>query len=217
VKAVLKLEFAEAFRPWLDLRGLVRAAQGTDTGELQGPPIVIARPEKGQRMVLNVRAIAIEQEAPAGTALQTKPALDALEALSATLPFPDVVVFRVDFLAIDAYELPFHELVAKVKQTLLCSNPFAATATDVSVAMDEQMDAESVRHLQVGPMLPAQMNEQYLMMPREDLPAQFLFVSAARTVRRRTAFSIQELRAEVTEFDDWAAKAAAGVCEIVRA
>jgi hypothetical protein len=217
VKVVLRLEFVEAFRPWLDLRNLIRAGQGTDAGELQGPPIVIAKQEQARRVVLNVRGVVVEQEARAGSDLQPKLALDQLSTLSDPFPFPDVALLRVDLLAIDPYELPFHELVAKVKQAMLCGNPLTAASTDLSVVMDEQIDADTTRHLQIGPMLPAQLNEQFLMIPRTDLPQQFLFVSTALTVRRRMAFSIEALRAVVAEFEETAAATAAGVSEIVRA
>jgi hypothetical protein len=217
VKAVLKVDFAEALRPWLDLRELIRAGEASEKPELQGPPIVVSRVEQKQRIVLQVRAVSVEQEADPGAEPDTKRMIDSFRRLGAVLPMPPVASARVEYLALDPYDLPFHELVARVKETLLCVNSLAATATDVSVVTDEQVDEETIRHVQVGPMLPAQLNQQFLVFRREDVPAQFLYVSAARTVTHRTDFSVEALEAQVAECDGWAAATAAEVSAIVRA
>ena len=57
VKSLLRLEFAEAFRPWLDLRGILRASSGNPTAEIQGQPITVDLAEQHRRVVIEVRAL----------------------------------------------------------------------------------------------------------------------------------------------------------------
>lgn len=218
VKSAGKVDFSEALRPWLDLRALFRAAEGpSSSAELQGTPIQIDKAEQRQRIVLQVRSLVVQQEIAPRLTPSVSHVLGTLETLASAIPvLPDMASLRLDVIAIDPYELPFHELAARVKETLTVPHSFMASATDVSVAFDCQLDNEHVRHMQIGPMMPAQLNEQFLAFRRENLPEQFLFVSLGTTIARRQPFELASLKDETEEFEAWAEATATEIAAMVR-
>lgn len=216
VKAFVRIEFAEALRPWLDIRALLRAGQGSDSGEVQGEAVIINKPDRHQRISLLVRALSVEQETGPGSELTVEPALETIRMMSAAFPFPDVASVKIEFLAIDPYELPFHELAAQVKRTMLSASPLFAGVTDISVVTDETTGEGIMNHWQIGPMRPAQLNQQYLAFARTDMPEQFLFISVSREEQCRTPLDMGALREEVAACDHWAASVAESIAAAVR-
>lgn len=217
VKTAGKVDFTDALRPWLDLRALIRASEGpASSAELQGTPIQIDKVEQRQRIVLQVRSLVVQQEALAGVTPSIADVLGTMEKLARAVPISDMASLRLDIFSIDPYELPFHELVARVKGKLTVPHPFFVGATDISVAVDCQLGDDLQRHIQIGPMMPAQLNQQFLAFRRDNLPEQFLFVSLGTTIVHSQPFALESLRDRTEEFEAWASETASEIAAVVR-
>ena len=203
VKAALRVDFSEAMHPWIEIRDTIRIAQGKADVELQGPPIVAVRADRHQRVTLQVRGLAVEQEGrDAGDGAFSR-IFETVQQIAAQTRLPSVAAVRFDQLTIDPFELPFAELVAHLKALLLVPHPLVNRATDVQVATDEQVDDQTMNHIQIGPMRPAQLNADILAIRREKLPDQFVFVMTGRTRRFPAPLSIEDLKTLADPFVQW--------------
>jgi hypothetical protein len=181
------LEFAEAFRPWLDLRGILRASSGNPTAEIQGQPITVDLAEQHRRVVIEVRALTFHQEGQLTLPLSVEAVLRAAAAIDQSLPLPTMNSLRLDALYIEPFPMPFHDLVARFKEVFARPNAISDTAVDVGMSFDYQ-DGDVRRHIQVGPMLPAQLRTEFLIWPREPIPLQFFFISLGYEIKREMPF-----------------------------
>ena len=55
VRTIIRLEFAEALRPWLEVRGLFRVASGDENSELKGETTYFENEENRQRIGFQMR------------------------------------------------------------------------------------------------------------------------------------------------------------------
>jgi len=216
VKAAANFGFVEALKPWLDLRTLIRWAQGNDEGEIQGQGIVSVNRDQRQRVSLQVRAFAVEQEALPGSQASFGPLVEKVRA------FPDMSLlgaltqFRLDAHFIFPLELPFHEVNARIKGAYLAETDLASAATDIQIVFDVAVDDTTTHHHQIGPMTPAQLNGQLLAFPREGLPDQFLFVAVGRTETGPTDFDMHRVAAAADAFADLATEKAAQIAASIQ-
>lgn len=216
VKSVVRLDFVEASRPWLDLRSLFRAAQGKESAEVQSQPLVFLRPADRQRVYLQMRALIVECEQDGPTLASLLSAASTLRELEAAVPFPDATTVRLEVHHIDAFELPIHELTARIKDHFIKPNPFLPTATDLQIVFDEALPDGLTNHLQIGPMAPTQLNGQILAFPRQNLPDQFLFLGLAQIHAIHGKISFETLEAMAARFVEWADPTSTNVAAFLR-
>lgn len=210
-KLVLRLNFKESLRPWLELRALLRAAEAAETTEIQGQTLVTVRQAARERIITQVRAVTVEEEREGFEAVGTR-----LEAMNAVSPFPEIASLRMDVAAIEPYDLPFHELVSLIRARFWAPNALTEGATDLQLVFDEQTSDTVTEHVQVGPMGAGQLNDQLLVFRREDLPPQFLYVNIGRTVTGPFSYSADVLRGAHEGFLTWAEARAASISEQLR-
>jgi hypothetical protein len=166
---------------------------GQPTAEIQGQPLVVTRDQEKMRFVLQVRALIVELEGPTPLRDITPALIRILGEIHQASPIPETDFARLDLLFIEPYALPLHELVLKVKTTYFQPMELISSATDVGFSVDEQV-GDTIRHRQIGPMEPAQLNEQYLNFKRDDLPRAFLFLSMGHSSSAVRPFSREGYR-----------------------
>lgn len=202
IKTTLTLQFAEAFRPWVELRGLVRVAGGNPSVELEGPPVVMDVQNKKQRIILQFRAFALMQEGTSSLDESVAGALDMVTKLNSASTFPSMLQTRYESIFIEPYALPFHELVVLMKDQYLRSSQVIDPATDIGLIFD-QHEGDIVKHTQIGPMEAAQLRSRYLTWPRDGLPEQFTFASLGYEQNREVVFDsgyLQEFLGAATKW-----------------
>jgi hypothetical protein len=214
VKVGLSLTFAEALKPWLDLRSLVRI--GDPAAEVQGEPMIFASNERRRRIILQVRAFSTEQEVHQSVKALADGVSDAIKEFASTVEVPKVEAMRLDAIYIDPYELPFHELVDRQRSVFFSHHELVLTASDVMFALDWKVDDNRTDHLQLGPMVPDQLNAQFLVFKRDDLPAQFAFAGISRTFQNIRDWSADYAVGQLGEFKPAADERAASVFGAIR-
>jgi hypothetical protein len=193
VKTILYIQFATAISPFLGLRDLLRIASGNPTVELQGQPIIVDRQNLKERVVLAVRALTLEQEGDNPLEERLVRALEVLRLAQEVLPFPTINKVRYDSMSIEPYALPFHELVALMKNRFFRQGPIVEVATDVGMTFD-QHDGEVVKHTQFGPMESAQLRTTFLRWQPEKLPDCFAFLNLGYERNLEMQFNPQNLQ-----------------------
>ena len=201
IKTILKLQFAEAFRPWLEMRNLMRVVAENPSLELQGPPVVLDNERKRIRQVFQFRAYILEQEGKDPLDTVTR-GLDLITKANEASPFPAIDQARYESIFIEPYALPFHELVMLLKDRYLRPNPMVDSSTDIGLTFD-QHDGEVVKHIQLGPMQVGQLRAMFLVWPRDEVPDQFVFISAGYERNRQTVFDPSFMRGFLEEAIQW--------------
>jgi len=203
VKTTLRLQFTSATQPWLKIRDMLRVAGGDPQKELHASPLLLDQPEKRQRVMLSDNGIAVELErlglSDQGTAATLELIMDMHEASE----FPPVAQVSHTGLFIRPYPLPFHELLSLIKERCLKNNSLLEAATDIGLLFDEQ-EGETKKSVQMGPMKPDQLQSQYLIWPRENIPDVFLFVALTFARAKEEPFtreSIEELLRSAREWE----------------
>jgi hypothetical protein len=202
LKSTFRIEFTEAIRPWLDLRGIFRAFSGNPSLEIQGQPITVDRAEKHHRLILEVRGVTLHQEGRRSLRDSADEAVRTITAIDEVLPLPIISSVRFDALFIEGYPLPFHDLVARFKGTFIQPSPIGDPAVDIGLSLDYQ-DGDVVRHIQLGPMEPLQLKSTFLIWPSERLPDQFLFISLGYEHKREMRFDRQEVTDVLAVASQW--------------
>lgn len=202
VRTRLRLQFAEASRPWLELRSLMRVAADNPSLEMQGSPIVIDVKGKKERQVIQFRAFILEQEGVDSLDQSMARALDLLTKANEASAFPNTVQMRYDSMFIEPYALPFHELLSLLKDRYFRPSPVIDSSTDIGLVFD-QHEESVMKHTQVGPMEATQLCSQFLIWPVEKLPEQFLFINVGYEDNRRTAFNVDEVRKFLESASRW--------------
>lgn len=215
VKSIVRVDFAEASRPWLDLRALFRVAQGKETAEVQSQPLVFLREADRQRVFLQMKALIVECEREAPTLESLMSAISTVRDLEAAVPFADATLIRFEVYRIDAFELPLRELTARIKDHFIKPTPFLPAATDLQVVLEETDPDGMTSHLQIGPMEPEQLNGQVLAYARTGLPDQFLFLGLAQTHASHGKIDATALEEMASRFTMWAEKTSSDVAAFV--
>ena len=202
VKTTVRLGFAEALRPWLEVRQLFRVASGNENVELQGESTYVEREQEKQRFRFQTRALSFEQEGDltGETVIQT--ALEKFADFNSVSPLPTLERVRIDSLFIEPFELPFQELRSLIGQTYLQPNSLAEQATDIAVIL-EQEQGHVAKFMEVGPMEPKQLQETYLHWQKDSIPEQFVFIGLGYQWNVEMEFNIQELHDVLVEAQAW--------------
>lgn len=207
VKTIVYIQFAAAISPFLGLRDLLRVATGDPAVELQGQPIIVDRQNLKERIELHVRALTLEQEGDNPLEERLVRALEVLRLAQEVLPFPTINKVRHDSMFIEPYALPFHELVALMKNRFLRRGPIVESATDVGMLID-QHDGEVVKHTQIGPMESAQLRSIFLRWQPEKLPDCFAFLNLGYERNLEMEFDPQNLQQFFNAAIQWQASQA---------
>ncbi len=216
VKAGLSLGFVEALQPWLDLRSMLRWGQGNDQAEIQGQAFVSLNEPTRQRVIVQVKALSVEQETSERTAANFADAIAKVQAFPDHTFLGSLSLFRMDMQFIEPFELPFHELNTRVKEAFLLPIDLASHGTDVQVVIDEAVDESSTNHHQVGPMAASQLNTQLLAFPREGLPDPFVFIGLGRSTKGPIDFSLDWIERASSEFERWAVERSGEIAARIR-
>lgn len=193
LKSVLRLEFEEPARPWLELREILRVAGGEGQAEIQAAPIVIDRPSERTRVIIHIRAVAFEQDVPTSIESSVRSAIEVMTGLNEASEFPSISLLRHSAVFIEPYALPFHELVAFLKGRWLQPSDAVDAATDIALVFDK-LDETGKVHVQFGPMDAEQLRKEFLRWPPDDLPETFVFLSTAYEATDKVKFSSDLLK-----------------------
>lgn len=204
VKTTLRLQFTTVTEPWLKIRDMLRVAGGDPQKELHAAPLLLDQQEKRQRVMLADNGIAVELERLGLSDQGTAPTLDLVTDMNKASEFPPVAQVSHTSLFIRPYTLPFHELLSLIKERCLPNNSLVEAATDIGLLFDEQ-EGETKKSVQMGPMNPGQLQSQYLIWPRENIPDVFLFMALTFARAREEPFtrqSIEELLRSALEWEE---------------
>jgi hypothetical protein len=210
VKTVLRLDFSAASRPWLELRDIIRVAAGDEAGEIQASPVTIERPQQRQRVVVQVRAVTLEQEMPQSADYSLAQAIEMTTRLNEASEFPTLSRIRYDAVFIEPFSLPFHELLVNLKECFLRPSTVVESATDIGLVLDKH-ENDNVKHVSLGPMDAEQLRSQYLRWPSEGIPDTFVFLGLAYERKTEVPFGAQLLRDFLRTAADWQASEAAAI------
>lgn len=216
VKVSASLGFEEALRPWLELRSMIRWAQARDDGEIQGQAVVSLSEDARQRVTIQVRAFAVEQERRQESSPTMRQVVDKLAQFPELGALGTLATIRFDAQYIDPLDLPFHEVNTRIKDAFLAQHDLTTAATDVQLVLDEAVDESTTNHHQLGPMAPAQLNTQLLAFRRDDLPDQFIFLSLGRTLKGSQQYSVDRIAEQGSTFSEWAAVRAQKIVDRIR-
>ena len=202
VKTVIRLEFSEALRPWLEVRDLFRVASDDDKVELQGEATYAEREQIKQRVGFHVRALTFEQEGRATSDATQNNALRTFSDLNAVSHLPDIQRVRLDSAYIEPNDLPFAELRSLMRKAYLQPTPVSELATDIGVTLEKD-EGHIVKHVRLGPMEPNQLQESYLHYPNECIPQQFVFIGLGYQWKVEMEFNTQELSDVLDDARAW--------------
>lgn len=202
VRTVIRLEFAEALRPWLEVRGLFRVGSGDETAELKGETTHIENEEKMQRIGFQMRGFSFEQEGNRTNEVVTQNALRTFSELNDVSPFPTLQRVRIDSMCIEPYETSFRELCSQFRRTYLRDTALMNQATDLGVTIDQD-EGHVSKHVQLGPMEPEQLQTTFLRWERDTIPDRFLFISLGYQWNVEMEYESQELGNVLAEACLW--------------
>jgi hypothetical protein len=202
VKTVLSLQLSEAFRPWLEIRGLIREFGGNPSSEIQGPPVLMDLKDKKQRVLLHIKAIEFEQEDVSSLEESTAVAMDLVTKGNDISEFPEVKGMWHKAVFIEPYALPFHELLNLIKHRFVSENELAESSTDVGIVFD-QAEGDIVKHAQFGPMAKEQLLSQFLNWPKDNLPDNFVFLALKYDENKVFKFERKHLEKFLKEANEW--------------
>ena len=202
VRTAVQLEFAEALKPWLEVRDLFRIASGDEGTELQGEATYIDREQHKQRVGFHLRALSFEQEGEATAEAAIENALRTFSELNARSRLPELQRVRMDAVRIAPSECAFAELRSLVGQAYFRPTALSEQATDVGVTF-EQDEGHVRKHIRIGPMEPGQLQESYLYFPKDSIPAVFAFIGLGYQWNVAMKFNAQEVREVLDEARTW--------------
>lgn len=202
VRTVVRLEFAEALRPWLEVRGLFRVASGDETAELKGETTHFENEEKKQRIGFQMRGFSFEQEGNRTNEVVAQKALQTFSELNDVSTFPMLERVRIDTMCIESYELSFRELCSLFQRTYLQESALVQQATDLGVTIDQE-EGHVSRHVQLGPMESEQLQNTFLRWERDSIPDRFLFMGLGFQWNVEMGYNSQELDNVFAEACSW--------------
>jgi len=202
VKTVLGLQLSEAFRPWMEIRGLIREFGGNPSSEIEGPPVLMDIKDKKQRVLLHIRAIEFEHEDVGSLEESTEVALDRITQGNDVSEFPEVKGMWHKAVFIEPYALPFHELLALIKHRFVRESELADSSTDVGIVFD-QAEGDIVKHYQFGPMAKEQLLSMFLNWPKDNLPDNFVYLALKYDQSKVFKFEREHLKKFLEEANEW--------------
>ena len=192
-RTTIQLEFAEALRPWLEVRDLFRIASGDEGIELQGEATYVERQQNKQRVGFHVRALSFEEEGGGTGEAAIENALRTFSELNARSRLPELQRVGMNAVLIEPYDLTFAELRSLVRQAYFQPTTLAEQATDIGVTF-EQDEGHVREYIRLGPMEPSQLQESYLHFPKDSIPEVFAFIGLGYQWNVEMEFSTQELQ-----------------------
>lgn len=202
VKTIIRLEFEEALRPWLEARDLFRVASADENFELKGEPHYFEHEDRKQRVGFNMREVSFEQEGNATSEAAIRNALDTFSKLHAVSHLPVAQKVEMNSAYVEPSELSFDELRTLIREAYLQPTELARLATDIGVRLEID-EGHRVKNVELGPMAPRQLQEKYLCWSLDDLPGNFLFLGLSSSWNVETYFSPQELQSVLEEAQAW--------------
>ncbi|MBI4304357.1 MAG: hypothetical protein HY665_08500, partial [Chloroflexi bacterium] len=153
-------------------------------------PLVVERPKDKRRIVIQVKAVTVEQETTGGAlALTSDDMVQLLSAFHKESPLPKIDLMRHDVVYIEPFSLPFHELLRLLKTQYLRPSAITESSTDIGLIWDQQAD-KILKHVQAGPMDKTQLQGQFLRWPStEKLPETLVFLNLAYQTTDAVDFS----------------------------
>src|SRR6266487_2104156 len=192
VKSVFAIQFDTAMNAWLEMRSLLRVASASPDAEIQAAPLVIDRAEEKKRIVVQVRAIAFEHEFPATADMALSEIRSLMVEFGEIVSLPQIRSIKHDFIFIEPFSIPFHELVSLIKLRFLVATRATAAASDVAIFLDTR-DDEGMKSIHLGPMDRVQLQGEVLRWPADDLPDTFAFMNGSFQVEGPSAFTPEGL------------------------
>lgn len=202
VRTVIRLEFAEPLQPWLEVRGLFRVASGNENVELKGESTYFENEENWQRIGFQMRGFSFEQEGDRTNEMVLQNALQAFSELNDVSSFPTIEKVRVDSMYIDPYGLSFRELCSDFQRAYLQNTALIEHATDLGLTF-EQDEGHVIRHVQLGPMEPKELQTNFLRWERESTPDLFLFMGLGFQWNVEMEYTSQELGIVLADARSW--------------
>ncbi|MEP6637407.1 MAG: hypothetical protein ABJB97_11835 [Acidobacteriota bacterium] len=169
---------------------------------MQAAPMVIDRPADKTRIVVTIRSIIVDKESGSDLEQAAKDAQAQAVLLHEVVQFPSLSSLRYETTLIEPFDLPFHELVALLKDHYLKPTRNAKVSTDLGLVFD-QRDGHFLRRVNLGPMDKTQLNTEVLKWPLEDAPDTFAFVNLAYQDTEERDFSEGALAAFMSQALEW--------------
>ena len=202
VRTAIRLKFAEALRPWLEVRELFRVASGDESIELKGDVTYFEDSEKKQRVGFQFRAVSFELEADATTESVRQNALNMFTDLNTASPLPAIEQTRIDSVFIAPQVIPFSDLRSLMRQAYLRPTQLAERASDIGINL-EQDEGHVLKHIKIGPMERSQLQESYLHFSKDAIPDHFVFIGLTFQWNVEMGFNSQELHTVIEEAQAW--------------
>ena len=155
-------------------------------------------------MMVEVRAVTLEQESPESHQNSITQAVDRMMHINEASEFPPVEQIRYVALYMEPFSLPFHELVVFLKRRFLQPSSLVESATDIGLVFDVH-ENDIVKRIHVGPMEAAQWRSDYFRWPPDDLPDTSVFLGVTHEANREVQFSAGLLRESLKAAADWQA------------
>ena len=202
VRTVIRLEFAEALRPWQEVRGLFRVASGNESAELKGETTHFENEENRQRIGFQMRGFSFEQEGDKTIEVVVHNALQAFSELNNVSTFPTLVRVRIDSIYIEPFELSFREFCLHFRRTFLKDTELIGGATDLGLTIDQD-EGHVSRHVQLGPMELGQLQTTYLRWEKDSIPDRFLFMGLGFQWNVEMDYSSQGIESVLSDARSW--------------
>ncbi len=202
VRTVIRLEFAEALQPWLEVRGLFRVASGNENAELKGESMYFENEENRQRIGFQMRGFSFEQEGDRTNEMVVQNALQAFSELNDVSTFPTLERVRIESIFIEPYELSFRELCSHFQRTYLQDTALIEHATDLGLTVDQD-EGHVIRDVQLGPMEPKELQTNFLRWERDSIPDLFLFMGLGFQWNVEMEYTSQELGSVLADARSW--------------
>jgi hypothetical protein len=215
VKTILYLSLSEAFNPWLQVRSMIRELGENPSAEIQGPPLIIDKKEKKERLVLHMKAVELEQEGVGLIEENTEIALNKITKVNEVSKIAEVKSVWHEARYIEPFDLPFHEILICIKDRFLRASELVDVSTDVGIVFD-QAEGDVVKHYEFGPMAKEQLQSIFLSWPRDDLPENFVFLSLKYEQTKAFAFEREYIKRFLEAANKWEAKQAPRVFDYIR-
>ena len=193
VKTALRIDFVEGLKPWIELREVLRAAGGKPDAEVQAGPMVLEDPKKKTRVILQVRGLIIEDEAPADLLTSYRNIIGMASKINNASAFPSTSLVRFDSIQIHAHPSSFATLLDILTSALLRQNPITTGATDVALIFDKRENG-TLYHTQIGPMEPDQLQREFLKWELKSSPDVFTFIGLDFEEHTDMAFDLERLK-----------------------
>ena len=211
----LYVSMLEAFKPWLEVRDLIRELGERQSVELQGPPLVIDIKEKKERLVLHMRAIELEQEGVSNIKESAEKALAKITKVNEVSKINDVKTVWHEAIYIEPYALPFHEILIRIKERFFRASELLDSSTDVGLILDKA-EGDIMKHYEFGPMTKEQLQSMFLNWPKDNLPDNFVFLLLKYEQIKTFKFECEYLKQFLLSANEWEVNEAPLVFDYIR-